>query len=76
MGHQNRIDKAEKERERRSLVMRERKGRKRRHSFGKTQSAHEKVGLSAVAVQAGPSQQAAPLISLINRTKSTKQMGP
>lgn len=25
---------------------------------------------------AGPSQQAAPLISLINRTKTTKQMGP
>lgn len=35
-----------------------------------------KRGLSGAAVQRGPSQQAAPLISLINRTKSTKQMGP
>lgn len=49
--------------------------KRRRHWFGK-QAAHEKVGLSNVALQRGPSQQAAPLISLINRTKSTKQMGP
>lgn len=64
-----------RERERRSLIMRER--REKEEAFiWKTESAHEKVGLSNVAVQAGPSQQAAPLISLINRTKSTKQMGP
>lgn len=50
--------------------------KKKKALVWKTEAAHEKVGLSNVAVQRGPSQQAAPLISLINRTKSTKQMGP
>lgn len=53
-----------------------RRRKKKKALVWKTEAAHEKVGLSNVAVQQGPSQQAAPLISLINRTKSTKQMGP
>lgn len=52
------------------------KKKKKKALVWKTEAAHEKVGLSNVLVQRGPSQQAAPLISLINRTKTTKQMGP
>lgn len=55
---------------------REKKKEEEGMGLEKTEAAHEKVGLSNMAVQRGPSQQAAPLISLINRTKSTKQMGP
>lgn len=49
--------------------------RKRRYSLGK-QSALEKVGIFSLAVQRGRPSRNGPLISLINRTKTAKQMGP